>query len=281
MQRKCACGGASGADGECSECLEKRLQRKAASGGQLHAVPPIVHDVLRSSGQPLNHQTPSFMQSRFGHDFSRVRVQNDLKAEESTNSVNGLISTDNAEQADPGDSAEIKKCGEYTDQVKSRVMESRSAIIAAAADIRRINNLPEEDRIKEWNEGRYACWFGEFAKDALKNVVSIVTGIEDVSSNLAVECRKCLLQGRDVVAFSTPFDPKHVVKLCPLWFVDAEEQKHTLIHEMAHIAGADPSKQEEEDVYGSDEAKDLARRKPVDARLNADNYAFFVEDEKC
>ncbi len=36
--------------------------------------PPIVHEVLRLSGQPLDGQTRSFMESRFSHDFSRVRV---------------------------------------------------------------------------------------------------------------------------------------------------------------------------------------------------------------
>src|SRR5260370_26046343 len=37
-------------------------------------VPPIVHDVLSSPGQPLDASTRAFMEPRFGHDFSRVRV---------------------------------------------------------------------------------------------------------------------------------------------------------------------------------------------------------------
>jgi len=35
-------------------------------------VPPIVHDVLRSHGQPLDPETRAFFEPRFGHDFSRV-----------------------------------------------------------------------------------------------------------------------------------------------------------------------------------------------------------------
>src|SRR5437588_6033013 len=75
LQRKCACGGSPGVDGECAECRAKRLslQRSAAHPATPSAVPPIVHDVLRSSGQPLDVGTRAFMEPRFGHDFSNVR----------------------------------------------------------------------------------------------------------------------------------------------------------------------------------------------------------------
>jgi hypothetical protein len=51
-------------------------------------VPPIVGDVLRSSGQLLDPTTRAFMESRFGHDFSRVRVHTDARAAESARAVN-------------------------------------------------------------------------------------------------------------------------------------------------------------------------------------------------
>ena len=40
----------------------------------VHEVPPIVHEVLRSPGQPLDAATRAFMEPRFGHDFSGVRT---------------------------------------------------------------------------------------------------------------------------------------------------------------------------------------------------------------
>jgi Domain of unknown function (DUF4157) len=46
-------------------------------------VPPIVHDVLRSPGQPLEPAARTFMESRFGHDFSKVQVRTDARAAES------------------------------------------------------------------------------------------------------------------------------------------------------------------------------------------------------
>ncbi len=82
LQRKCACGGSLESEGECAECKAKRedaLQRHAANQGVSpttnNAAPPIVHDVLRSSGQPLDAGTRAFMEPRFGFDFSQVKVQ--------------------------------------------------------------------------------------------------------------------------------------------------------------------------------------------------------------
>jgi hypothetical protein len=46
-------------------------------------MPPIVQDVLRSPGQPVDPATRAFMESRFGHDFSNVRVHTNSKANES------------------------------------------------------------------------------------------------------------------------------------------------------------------------------------------------------
>lgn len=60
---------------------------------QSQDVPPIVHEVLRSSGQPLDASTRAFMEPRFGHDFSRVRVHTDARAAESAREVNALAYT--------------------------------------------------------------------------------------------------------------------------------------------------------------------------------------------
>ncbi len=97
LQRKCACGGSPGVDGECTECRAKRLsmQRQAATNpaASSSAVPPIVHDVLSSPGQMLDAGTRAFMEPRFGHDFSNVRVHTDTKAVESARAVNALAYT--------------------------------------------------------------------------------------------------------------------------------------------------------------------------------------------
>ena len=59
-----------------------------------HSVPPIVHDVLSSGGgQPLDTTTRAFMEPRFGHDFSQVRVHSDERAAKSAQAVSALAYT--------------------------------------------------------------------------------------------------------------------------------------------------------------------------------------------
>ena len=49
-----------------------RVPAWAAGGSGTREVPQIVHDVLRSPGQPLDFATRAFMEPRFGTDFSSV-----------------------------------------------------------------------------------------------------------------------------------------------------------------------------------------------------------------
>jgi Domain of unknown function (DUF4157) len=93
LQRKCACGQHTMAGGKCEECGKKRLQRRAASQAESAEVPSIVHDVLRSPGQPLDTATRAFMEPRFGHDFSHVRLHLDGRAAESAHAVDALAYT--------------------------------------------------------------------------------------------------------------------------------------------------------------------------------------------
>jgi len=57
------------------------------------AAPPVVREILGEPGQPLNAETRALMESRFGHDFSKVRVHADGKAAESAQAVNALAYT--------------------------------------------------------------------------------------------------------------------------------------------------------------------------------------------
>jgi hypothetical protein len=86
LQRECSCGGS------CEECKKKKkpeqiLQRDAAGGASPMTAPPLVHDVLRGAGHPLDRSTRSFMESKFGYDFTSVRIFHDDAAAKSARSV--------------------------------------------------------------------------------------------------------------------------------------------------------------------------------------------------
>jgi Domain of unknown function (DUF4157) len=94
LQRKCACGGTPGLTGECAECRRKRLlgsQRNLFDQADQSEVPPIVHEVLRSPGQPLDPAMRTYMGMRFGHDFSQVRVHTDARAAQSAKDMNARL----------------------------------------------------------------------------------------------------------------------------------------------------------------------------------------------
>jgi hypothetical protein len=93
LQHACACGGG------CPKCRSQteqpsqnteRLQTKHVRENDIdiREAPPAVNAVVRSPGQPLDVGTQVFMESRFGHDFSRVRVHRYARAAQSADAVN-------------------------------------------------------------------------------------------------------------------------------------------------------------------------------------------------
>lgn len=69
------------------------LQPSSTVQDQSSKMPSIVDEVLRSPGQPLDTETRTFMESRFGHDFGSVRIHTDAKAVESAQAVDSLAYT--------------------------------------------------------------------------------------------------------------------------------------------------------------------------------------------
>jgi outer membrane protein OmpA-like peptidoglycan-associated protein len=53
----------------------------------------LVNEVLQSGGRPLKNNTKGFMESRFGYDFSNVRIHDNSKAAQSAESINAKAYT--------------------------------------------------------------------------------------------------------------------------------------------------------------------------------------------
>ena len=115
LQRRCACGGDSGASASAAvgEREDHRaapaasaatLQRRPAedraqdgfgaapvgdepAGGASMTAPPIVQQVLSTPGQPLAESARRVLEPGFGHDFGRVRVHDDAQAARSAQAV--------------------------------------------------------------------------------------------------------------------------------------------------------------------------------------------------
>ncbi len=75
---------------KCLACdEEENLQKKPAGvHGAAMEAPAIVHEALRSSGQPLDAGTRAYFEPRFGCDFSTVRIHLGAAAEQSAQALN-------------------------------------------------------------------------------------------------------------------------------------------------------------------------------------------------
>jgi hypothetical protein len=101
IQRQCDCGGV------CSDCRDKarkpatgRLQRESlTTPSASSAAPALVKEAMHSGGHPLDAETRLFMESRFGQDFSHVRVHTDARAAASSRSIQALAYTSGADIA--------------------------------------------------------------------------------------------------------------------------------------------------------------------------------------
>lgn len=80
VQRKCA---------SCEEEEKEHAQRKESGVSPSNGVPapPLVHSVLSSNGRPMDADSQHFMESRFGQDFSQVRIHTDGQAAKSAASI--------------------------------------------------------------------------------------------------------------------------------------------------------------------------------------------------
>lgn len=90
LQRACACDQEAEPAGKCRACRDgdTRLRRRGRECHEPQTVPAIVGSVLASSGQPLDLPTRVLFESRFGHDFGRVRVHSDESAAAAASTVN-------------------------------------------------------------------------------------------------------------------------------------------------------------------------------------------------
>ena len=97
LQRKCDCGNHTIAGGDCDSCKKEKtplgLQRTVSNSEHVNELSPMVHDVLRSPGRPLDAKSLTFFETQFGRDFSNVRVHTTSQAAESARAMNALAYT--------------------------------------------------------------------------------------------------------------------------------------------------------------------------------------------
>lgn len=95
LQRQCACGQHTVGGGECDQCRKRHEQKiqQINGAGVAGIAPPIVHDVLRAPGEPLDRATRAWVEPLFNEDFSSVRTHSDPMAASSAREVDASAYT--------------------------------------------------------------------------------------------------------------------------------------------------------------------------------------------
>ncbi len=78
---------------KCANCEEEEKLQRKESGASETSDTTIVEQTLQSSGTPMDRNTRSFMEQRFGYDFSHVKIHTNSLAAKSAGSINALAYT--------------------------------------------------------------------------------------------------------------------------------------------------------------------------------------------
>lgn len=263
VQRACDCGGTCE---ECSEGAKVQTMHTGSDHAQEATAPPVVDEVLNSPGQPLEPATRTFMEDRFAHDFSDVRVHSDAKAAESARSVNALAYTvgsdvvlgagQHAQHTDAGRKLlahelthvvqqsgglgrktlqrwAINKCNKAQSvYVEDAFTQSFDTLSKAA---RRLEQKPTTDRVKQ------ALWLA-FRSDSDQTVQTVskrISTLRDKITSASVTCTDSSKDSEcktDAGFHSRRAEDYGMIYLCMPAFssATAAEQSNTLTHEAAH-----------------------------------------------
>lgn len=138
MQRRCN-----------KRCKGPKLQR-SKTGSLPDLAPPVVQEAIASPGQQMDASTLQFMQSRLGHDFSRVQIHTGGKAAESARAMNALAYTVGRDV--------VFASGRYSPATSdgrgllahelSHVIQQSGGQTAARSDVEVVNDRAMEDSAK-------------------------------------------------------------------------------------------------------------------------------------
>ena len=93
LQRRCECGNHTVGGAECEQCAANKSPFHSSNRNQWESPTDSTWSIPQSDGQPMAPPLRHFMEARFKHDFSRVRLHTDAQANASAKSIGALAYT--------------------------------------------------------------------------------------------------------------------------------------------------------------------------------------------
>jgi hypothetical protein len=208
---------------------------------------------------------------------------------------------------------------EHRDAIHHHIKQSIKSIRLAVRRFRELDSMPEAQRAKAWDQGQERVWFGAYSRGRsrtpFKFVKKTIDRINRILRNpplskkpLTIECdyskgapTECTYgygrvnANRDYLRpMDNPPEPApHKVYIAHCWFrrpnfIKPKEwqilRASTVLHEVAHLAGARRLFNEKlfksDEKLGEQETKRLASRNAWGARVNAQNYAYYILNQR-
>jgi hypothetical protein len=312
----CACGGTCPRCGtiqrKCAACdrddEQPLVRRKAGGAATADApAPSSVDQALRSPGHALDPGTRGFFETRFGHDFSGVRVHRDAVAERSAEDINALAYTVGHDivfgagrfapatqegrrllahelahvvQQEGGVRRNViqrwPSCSDDQDKTvsgdHSRAREMLSRAIDKVGEYDGKEPTKVHDALAKHFGGATSKAFAKWIKLNLKylSAVSWMAGYECFTGGIFE--RRWACKTKSARATTLWCVPDVAIRLCPPYFDDdATDRSTTMIHEWVHKYGCNFD-------LGYEGGKEYGENTTLKQLLNADSFSSFIRD---
>jgi len=297
---------------KCDKCdkmdvLQTKKLSRQMPVTQYQDVPPVIHEVLRSPGKPLDPVIRAFMEPRFGYGFSNVRVRSEEQAAASAEAINAHAYTVGQEivfangKYAPGTGAgkeliahELTHVVQQTQNVQRDIIQRRAGCSSSqdttiTEDHRRARKMLSNaiaavalyDGTKPTKvKAALSAHFHGATSNAFATWINLNLRILWAMTWMAGY--KCYTGGilesrwacRSDNELATTFwcVPGFDIRLCPSYFSQsAIERSTTLIHEWIHKYGCGFD-------LGYEHEEKYSKNRTVTQLLNADSFAKFVRD---
>lgn len=274
---------------------------------QYQDVPPIIREVLRLPGKPLDEVTRAFMEPRFGYDFSNVRVRSEAQAAASAEAINAHAYTVGQEivfangkyapKTDAGKELiahELMHLVQQTQNVQRNIIQRRSGCSSSqdtiiTEDHRRAREMLSNaiDVVSSYNgtnpakvRNALSAHFHSATSNAFATWINLnlrilwaltwMAGYKCYTGGIVERTWACRSDNELATTFWCV--PGIDIRLCPSYFSQsAIERSTTLIHEWIHKYGCNFD-------LGYEHEKKYSKNRTVTQLLNADSFANFIRD---
>lgn len=143
-----------------------------------------------------------------------------------------------------------------------------------------LNALSNTSEDKRDRSARYLEWFGSYSAQNYDHATSNYNKIASTIKNKKIifNCSMVDCGGDGVFAYVYPTRPFQIFLCGAFWkagMTGTDSKPGTIIHELSHfdvLAGTD------DNVYGQVKCRELAKRNPIEALVNADTHEYFAEN---